>query len=114
LNANTLAVLAAEDFALNGWQCGWGGVQFTREDPDGWKLVSARNSQFFATVDYGNSANKLPPEFDTQAGLGSALDRELNRGNAALLRRVIHSGQYAVVPGSRRFGLVLLRRVEAA
>jgi hypothetical protein len=111
LNPNTLTMLAAEQFALDGRDCLWAGVQFTSSDPGGWQDFSTRKSTFFVTVDYGNPRNRLPKALDPQTGLSSALDKQINGGNALLLRRAIRSGTYVVVPGSRRLGLVMLRRV---
>jgi hypothetical protein len=111
LNQNTLTMLAAEQFALDGHDCPWAGVQFSSADPGGWGDFSARKSTFFVTVDYGNPRNRLPKALDPQTGLSTALDVHFNGGNALLLSRAIRSGRYAVVPGSRRLGLVLLRRV---
>jgi hypothetical protein len=109
LNANTLTMLGVEQLALDGRQCKWAGVTFTSSDPDGWQNFTGQNSAYLLTVDYGNPANRLPAALDPSAGLGSALDTQINGGNAKLLRRAISSGSYVVVPGSRRLGLVLLR-----
>ena len=113
LNANTLTMLGAEQFALDGRQCNWAGITFSAGDPDGWQAFSQQQSRYLVTVDYGNSSNRLPAQLDPTLDLGSAaLRRHINGGNVALLRRAIRSGSYVVVPGSRRFGLVLLRRAR--
>jgi hypothetical protein len=109
LNANTLTMLGAEQVALDMRQCRWTGVTYSSADPDGWQNFTAESAAYLLTVDYGNAANPLPAALVPSAGLGSALDRQINGGNAKLLRRAISSGTYVVVPGSRRLGLVLLR-----
>jgi hypothetical protein len=127
LNANILTMLVAEQFALRSRQCFWAGLDNLSTDNEPgtrWKELVRRNSPYFLTVDYGNPSNRLPPALPTPEGpclqvsdrdkrkcfeVVLALDRQLNAGNADVLRRAIQSGRYVVVPGSRRLGLVLMR-----
>jgi hypothetical protein len=116
LNQNTLTMVAAEQFALDGRRCRWAGVTYIdRVGGSGWRELAARESPFFLTLDYGNPANRLPRQFDPTLALtfNPALGKLLNSGNAALLRQVLRSGKYEVVPDSQRSGLILMRRAES-
>jgi hypothetical protein len=106
LNANTLGMLAAERFAMIGRRCYYRGFPLALNDPDaGWRDVVRYPSPFFVTVDYDNPGNPLPPELQARHEF---LER-FNRINIAVLRRAIETGQYVIVPGSRRNGLVVLQ-----
>ena len=59
LNANTLTMLVAEQFALSDRHCFWAGLDsFSTDNEPGtrWKELLRRNSPYFLTVDYGNQA----------------------------------------------------------
>jgi len=109
LNQNTLMMLAAEREGSRSRDCPWASVGSPTSPGAGWRELSARQSPFLLTVDYGNPGNQLPAPYRSQVGLTTAQDKQLNGGNAALLRAALKSGRYSVVPGMRRLGLVLLR-----
>jgi hypothetical protein len=103
LNANTLNFLAIKEFAQ---PCPWAAVGGHGTTVDGaWQDLVRYRSPFFLTVDYGNPRNPLPPQIRAK----TPLDDRFNRTDRGLFRRVLGSGRYVVVPGSRRLGLILLR-----
>jgi hypothetical protein len=110
LNQNNVAMLAAEQGALEGRTCNWAGIALPNgKAAAGWQELVRRESPYVLTVDYGNPANRLPAALVPGVGLSPQLDRAINGTNVAFLRQVLRSDRYTVVPGSRRQGLILLR-----
>ena len=108
LNANTLGMLAAERFAMIGRRCYYGGLRRLNDPDAGWRDVVRYPWPFFVTVDYDNPGNPLPPEQQVP-DVRDEIIEPFNRINVAVLRRAIQTGQYVIVPGSRRNGLVVLQ-----
>jgi hypothetical protein len=108
LNSNTMTMRAYSRYALQGRRCAWLNLGRGQTDADAaWQMVVARDSPFYLSLDYDDVANPLPPP---QAA--AALDDPLNLVDRELYRRALSSGRYEVVPGSRRTGLVVLRRTR--
>lgn len=106
LNHNTLSMLALEEHADEGLTCYYTGLGYAENDPEiAWKRLLEFKSPYYISIDYGNSANPLPPD---KRALILPSD-PFNAVNIAVYRHVRASGMYEVVRGSRRDGLVILR-----
>jgi hypothetical protein len=73
-----------------------------------WHSLAVNGSPFFVTVDYGNPGNPLPADIRAR----TEIDDRWNTANRAILRRALESGLFTIVPGSRRAGLIVLRRLN--
>jgi hypothetical protein len=106
LNHNTLSMLAIEEYADEGLTCYYTALGYAENDPEiAWKRLLEFKSPYYISIDYGNSANPLPPD---KRALILPSD-PFNAVNVSVYRRVRESGMYEVVRGSRRDGLVVLR-----
>ena len=106
LNHNYLSMLAIEEHADEGLTCYYTALGYAENDPDvAWKRLLEFKSPYYISIDYGNAANPLPA---AQQALVRP-DDPFNKVNRAVYRRVLESGLYQLVPGSRRDGLVVLR-----
>ena len=114
LNGNTLTMLAFQKFALSGRRCYWTGLGRGLTDPDAaWHSLLYFDSPFLVSPDYGNPRNQISHDLEYTVGLNYVLTSGYDRVDAAVYRRALRSGRYEIVPGSRRLGVVLLRRTQS-
>lgn len=109
LNHNTLEMLAFSRFAENGRRCYYASLGDWQDDAAAaWDRIGDFRAPFFIGVDYGNAANPLPEKL---AAAGARSDAS-NRVNTAVFDRLVQSPVYKPVPGSRKAGLVVFRRID--
>jgi len=111
LNHNYLSLLAIEEHADEGLTCYYTALGYAEGDPEvAWKRLLEFKSPYYISIDYGNSTNALPLAFQAMI----RPDDPFNQVNRAVFARVMASGLYKLVPGSRRDGLVILRLTALA
>jgi hypothetical protein len=107
-NANTLEMLAFERYAEGGRRCYYTSLGYAEGDPRvAWKRVRDFRPPYYVSVDYGNPRNLLPHDRAATAARADAF----NRVNLAIFNRVRRSHEFALLPDSRRSGLVAFRAV---
>lgn len=106
LNANTLALLADEEFALWDVACHYTPLGLAEQSPERafQRLLSLR-PPYFIGLDYGNPRNPLPRAKSDAIAAGDPF----NSVNRAVHRRVLESRLFEIVPNSRRNGIVIFR-----
>lgn len=110
-NHNNLEMLAFERFRLNGLRCYYTALGYASTDPEaGWTRVKQFASPYYISIDYGDASNPLPK---AEQSLIVPTD-PFNVINTAVFKRVVASGIYQLVPGSRDEGVVLLKRATGA
>jgi hypothetical protein len=106
LNANTLSMIADEEFGLIGRKCYYTSLGYAEQDPaKAWQRVQDFKPPYYIVLDYGNGSNRLPADILRTA----TLDDAFNRVNRAVYRRVRSSAQFAIVPRSRDAGVIVWR-----
>jgi hypothetical protein len=106
LNNNNLELLAHEKLGWTGRRCSYHVLALALDDTEaGLRTMRAVSPPFYIGVDFGNLRNPLPADLRA----GTRLDDQFNSASAAVFRRILTSGRYEVVPGTRREGLIVLR-----
>jgi hypothetical protein len=109
LNANTLEMLAFSRYAESGRRCYYTSLGYAESDPaDAWARVQEFKPPYYVSVEYGNARNELPQTYAPAAARADAF----NRVNRVIFERVSRSRRFEVVPGSRRDGVVVFRRID--
>jgi hypothetical protein len=104
-------MLAFERYRLHGLRCYYTALGYASTDPEeGWARVQQFTSPYYISIDYGNASNPLPK---AEQSLIVPTD-PFNVVNTAVFKRVVTSGIYSLVPGSRDSGVVVLKRAAEA
>jgi hypothetical protein len=109
-NFNTLDMIAAERFELDGRTCYYTSLGYAEADPGvAWQRVQQFAPPYYISIDYGNRSNPLP-EADRDT---IRADDPFNRVNLAVYERARTEGRFRAVSGSRRNGFVVLEAPQA-
>jgi len=106
LNANTLSLLADETFGRRDRQCHYTPLGLAEQDSErAFQRLLTFKPPYYISLDYDNPNNPL-----SQAKSSSIVASDLfNTINREVHRRVLGSGLFEILPGSRRDGIVILR-----
>ena len=111
LNQNTLTLLAHERYVQSGRVCYFTALGYAEQSAAvALKRLREFAPPYFVGLDDGNPANRLP----AANALSIRPDDPFNVVNRAVKRAITRSGEYMVVPGSRRLGMIVYRRAAEA
>ena len=106
LNGNTLTMIAADAYDLQGRHCYYTPLGYAATDPlVAWRRVLTFKPPFYVSLDYARTSNALPSTLASQITPGDPF----NVVNREVYHRVMRSRHFRVLEGSRREGLIIFK-----